>query len=91
MDKVNALTDEQIAIEGIVDEPIEQSKFGVVVDCSRLNVRAKPRTEAEVVCIIDRGSKVIIDDEKSTLSFYKVCTEVGAEGYCMKQFINVLK
>ena len=65
-------------------------KTGIVVDCARLNIRKKPDANAEVVCVIGRSAKVTIDEENSTKNFYKVCTEVGAEGYCMKQFINVL-
>lgn len=65
-------------------------KTGIVVDCARLNVRKKPIANAEVVYIIERWAKVIIDEENSTKNFYKVCTEVGVEGYCMKQFIKIL-
>lgn len=74
----------------IEPEITPEPKTGIVVDCARLNVRKKPSTDAEVVHIIERWAKVLIDEENSTKSFYKVCTEVGAEGYCMKQFIEVL-
>lgn len=65
-------------------------KTGIVVNCARLNVRKKPNADAEVVYVIGRSARVMIDEENSTKNFYKVCTEVGAEGYCMKQFIDVL-
>lgn len=66
-------------------------KTGIVIDCARLNVRKKPSADAEVVVIIERSAKVLIDKEQSTKNFYKVCTEAGAEGYCMKQFIKILR
>lgn len=74
----------------ITPEPVPP-KTGIVVGCARLNVRKKPNADAEVLHIIERSAKVIIDEENSTKNFYKVCTEVGAEGYCMKQFIEILK
>lgn len=68
-----------------------EPKTGMIVDCARLNVRKKPKADAEVVTIINRWDEVQIDEENSTKSFYKVCTEAGAEGYCMKQYIRILK
>lgn len=95
MDKVKDFMSEEHIIDMFESEPISESetvppKIGIVVGCPRLNVRMKPNAEATVVCVIDRDSKVMLDEENSTRSFYKICTEVGVEGYCMKQFINVL-
>lgn len=78
--------------ETVVEEPkAEESKTinGVVVDCPRLRVRAAANKKAEVLCEINVGSQVVIDEKNSTDEFYKVCTEAGVEGYCMKQFIAV--
>ena len=75
-----------------IPEPVAtEPTVGIVVDCSRLNVRAKPRVDANVICVIERNSKVVIDEKDSTKNFYKICTAVGVEGYCMKQFVNILK
>lgn len=63
--------------------------IGVVVDCDRLNVRTQPSPMANVVCTIERGEKLAIDKGESTELFYKVYAEIGAEGYCMKQFIEI--
>ena len=53
-----------------------------------LNVRVSPSTTALVVCVLESGSKVSITDD-SDPNFYKVYTETGAYGFCMKQFITV--
>jgi len=84
-----------IEITDIATEPepantVDETKIGIVVNCSRLNVRANPRVNADVVCVIERDSKVVIDEDGTTENFYKICTEVGVEGYCMKRFINIL-
>lgn len=62
---------------------------GVVADCERLNVRSRPSMNGYVICVVNRGSKLIIDMTAPTApDWYKVCAENGAEGYCMKKFIK---
>ena len=90
-------------IELIPDEPVvdetapeyEEDVFtvsltGIVFDCSKLNVREEPSIAADIVCVIDNLATVLIDEEESTEDFYKVCTENGAEGFCMKKFIKLV-
>lgn len=74
-----------------VEEPVVQtvSVYGVVNGCNLLRVRKAPSTEAEVLCEIDVNSKVEINEVESTADFYKVCTEAGVEGFCMKKFIKI--
>lgn len=63
--------------------------LGKVIDCVKLNVREEPNTKAFVVFEIAVGSTVFIDEAGSTDEFYKICTEHGVEGYCMKKFIEI--
>lgn len=83
-------------IEKITEvEPVEEIKpivepiRGVVTDCRYLNVREAPDQDAAVLTTIKALSEVLIDEPESTDDFYKVCTETGIEGYCMKKFIAV--
>ena len=62
--------------------------YGIVTDCVRLNVRKEPKISSDIVCILDRNSKVSIDLDNSTDEWYKVCTETGFEGFCMKKFVS---
>lgn len=75
-------------------EPLEETAvvdtIGIVVDCKKLRVRKLPNAISETLCEIPASSTVKIDLEKSTVGFYKVCTEAGIEGYCMKQYIAVV-
>lgn len=72
----------------VVPEPEEApTVIGTVVDCVRLRVRESASSNAEVICEIPKDSDVLIDENESTDEFYKVCTESGAEGFCMKKFI----
>lgn len=76
------------AIEPAIKPEIR--KIGKVFNCEKLNVRMLPNKEAKVVSKIAEGVEVMINEKASTATFYKVCTEHGIEGYCMKQFIKVL-
>lgn len=68
----------------------EIRKFGKINGCKKLNVRKLPSRDAEIISELAEGSEVMIDEQASTALFYKVCTEHGIEGYCMKNFIKVL-
>lgn len=61
---------------------------GVVVDCARLNVRAKPTTDSAVVCVLDVNTEVQVDTDNRKPEWFYVYTATGVEGYCMKKFIK---
>ena len=84
---------EPIVPEPVIPEPVvepENRKFGKVSNCKKLNIRKLPSRDAEIVSELIEGSEVMIDEKESTALFYKICTEHGIEGYCMKNFIKVL-
>ena len=66
---------------------ITETMITGVVDCLRLSIYSKPDIDSEIVCKIRYLTEVEIDLDYSTDEFYKVCTESGAEGFCMKKFI----
>lgn len=66
-------------------EPVE----GVVKGCIKLNIRENPDIEANILCEVKAGSKLMIDLDKSTKEWLSVCTETGIEGFCMKKFVAV--
>lgn len=70
-------------------EVVKVELVGVVVDCTKLNVRKTPNPYGEVIGTIDVNAEVTIDDESSTAEYYKICTAAGAEGFCMKKFIQI--
>lgn len=72
-----------------VKEEVKEQK-GIVCNCSQLNVRRKPFPNSEVLGVIKKSTEVIIDLEKSKKDFYKVCTPAGIEGFCMKDYINLV-
>ena len=78
------------AAEEVAEEtkPEKVLKDGVVVNCAKLNVRKAPSKDADILGVISRYDDVKVDMEESTEDFYKVCTEAGVEGYCVKTFIG---
>lgn len=69
----------------VEDRENEQPKNTVgEVNTIRLNVRANPSKESQVVKVIAEGEKVKIDLTKSTDDFYAI-----DDGFVMKQFITV--
>lgn len=60
---------------------------GVVTNCLRLNIRKEPESDAEILTILELLSNVVVDMTASTETFYKVRTEAGIEGFCMKKYI----
>lgn len=87
---------EETAAEPI-DKPVEEtpkkeSKVGVVSNCEKLNLRRSPLKDSDGANIITEllsGVAVVIDEDESTPDFYKVTTETGLEGYCMRRFIEL--
>ena len=80
-----------------VDQPVEEApkketKVGIVANCEKLNLRRSPLKDSDGANIITEllpGVAVVIDEDESTPNFYKVTTETGLEGYCMRQFIEL--
>ena len=88
--EVTDITEEiEEEIEELATEQVSESIIGIVIDCKRLRVRNAPGLDSDVICEIEAGSIVEIDEVNSTEEFYKVCTETGIDGYCMKKFIKV--
>ena len=70
-------------------QPVKSKTYetSVVTGCIKLRVRSEPRLGDNVICELDRGTKVMIDRNESTFDYYKIYTEAGIEGYCQKPYI----
>ena len=74
------------------EESVKTMMSGIVVNCEKLNLRKSPLKDsdgANVITTLLAGAAVVINESDSTPNFYKVTTETGLEGYCMKQFIKL--
>lgn len=75
-------------VDVVKNEPVYSA--GIVKNCKSLNVRSEPDIDGEIVEVIKESAKVMINETDSTANWFKVCTESGTEGFCMKQYIKVL-
>lgn len=69
--------------ETVAPEEKKNPIIGVVTKCSKLRIRKTPSLKADVLGELDKGTKVVILDDKSA-KFYKI-----EGGYCMKDFIEI--
>ena len=78
-------------VEEVVAEPeVVEPEVMTGHATTSLNVREEPVVDpGNVLGVIKTGAEVMIYENESVGDFYKVCTEKGLEGFCMKQFIQV--
>lgn len=88
-------TEERTTVVEAPEEPLEIKMVttactGVVVNCSKLNIRVKPSTDSDVLTALNVGSEVMIDNTRSTTEWLKITTAAGIDGFCMRRFVSVI-
>lgn len=78
----------QLVKETAKTKPVPETVTGMVVGCSKLNVRAEADLFANIVCVLDNRSEIAIDVNKSNKDWFYVCTATGVEGYCMRKYVE---
>ena len=83
----------EVAKPVLVQETVETVTLpnvvtGTVAHCAKLNVREKPIVNSGIVCVLNVMSELKIDISKSTENWFYVYCATGAEGYCMKEYID---
>lgn len=74
---------EEPVIEVVKDEPL------VGTTTTKLNIRSMPEVGDNVVTVVNEGTVVMIDCPVADGEWFKIYTEAGVEGYCMKKFVKV--
>lgn len=64
----------------------EDTSIGIV-NFVGIDVYSEPNEDSDVICKIGYMGEVIVDLENSTANFYKICSVIGAEGFCKKEYI----
>lgn len=82
-------TEEAVILGVDLAEP--KPVLGIVSGCTKLNVRKKPSKlgYSGVAAVIDEDDELEIYLDESTEDWYKVLTEDGVSGYCMKKFVTL--
>ena len=78
--------------EEVTKEAIKEADstvVGYVSGCLKLNIREEGYLGANVVCVVPEKTALLIEVSESNDEWYKVYTETGMEGFCMKQYVTL--
>lgn len=67
----------------------DSTVVGYVSGCLKLNIREEGYLGANVVCVVPEKTALLIEVAESNDEWYKVYTETGMEGFCMKQYVTL--
>lgn len=76
-------------VEEEVAEEADGTVVGYVSGCLKLNIREEGYPGANVVCVVPEKTALLIEVAESNDEWYKVYTETGMEGFCMKQYVTL--
>lgn len=85
--------EEQIQNENVLEETPTSTQSNVVnvrVNANALNIRKEPKKDADIVTIVYKDELLVLVESTSIDGFYKVRTYTGIDGYCMKQFVDLV-
>lgn len=71
------------------EEIIEMPKGKIIAN--KLYLRSGPSKDSEPSEILTKNTEVFIDEQFKNKTFYKVVLDNGTEGYCVKEFIDMIK
>ena len=67
----------------------DSTVVGYVSGCLKLNIREEGYLGANVVCVVPEKTALLIEVAESNDEWYKVYTETGMEGFCMKKYVTL--
>lgn len=68
---------------------VKKNRTGHITGCELLNVRKEPSTFSPVIALLTSSDSVTIQEKDSVSDFFKVTTNKGVSGYCMKKYIEI--
>ena len=83
------VTEPEIIVPNIENNVENNEVIGKISGFEKLYVRKEASKDSEPAGIITSETVLIIDEENSTEDFYKVTTNEGLEGYCVKKFVKI--
>lgn len=66
-----------------------EARKAVVCNCTKLNVRKNPYSNADILAIINADEEVEVRNADAKGKFYPVRTASGIEGFCMKDYLKM--
>lgn len=91
------MIDQKYEVEKTSNENVDLKSFdttltepivGIVCNCNKLRIRKEPSFESDnVLCIVESGTKLMINKSDSTEKWCHVYDDTGMDGFCMKEYI----
>lgn len=78
----------KMVTETVETVTLPKTVTGEVANCYKLNIRVAPVANARIEAIVDAGAKLTINVNESADDWFKITTESGVNGYCMKKFVD---
>lgn len=79
----------EVIVPSIENNVENNEVIGKISGFEKLYVRKEASKDSEPAGIITSETVLTIDEENSTEDFYKVTTNEGLEGYCVKKFVKI--
>ena len=83
------VTEPEVIVPSIENNVENNEVIGKISGFEKLYVRKEASKDSEPIGIITSETVLTIDEENSTEDFYKVTTNEGLEGYCVKKFVKI--
>ena len=83
------VTEPEVIVPNVENNVENNEVIGKISGFEKLYVRKEASKDSEPAGIITSETVLTIDEENSTEDFYKVTTNEGLEGYCVKKFIKI--
>ena len=87
--KVNESEEVEEEVTEEATKEADSTVVGYVSGCLKLNIREEGYLGANVVCVVPEKTALLIEVAESNDEWYKVYTETGMEGFCMKQYVTL--
>lgn len=89
VEKEIAEVNEPEEVKEEVTKEVDSTVVGYVSGCLKLNIREEGYPGANVVCVVPEKTALLIEVAESNDEWYKVYTEAGMEGFCMRQYVTL--
>lgn len=72
------------------DLKVENPVVTATVVADKLNIRKEPdKTANNVVTIVNKDDKLVLNNYKHNANWYEVTTASGVTGFCMSKFVKI--
>ena len=78
----------KVVEESVKTVSLPETVEGRIINCAKLNVRENATVNSDIVCVLDTVSEFEVDVNRTTPTWAYIYTATGAEGYCMRQYVE---